>query len=179
MRWELELSPSMVLCNTSGIPTVELCRSGFLLVGEDGVGHRLPVLQVEQEVLAGDLDTGNAGLVHGGKGLLPLGHRTSGNHLLSELFEVSEVQIEPPTVERQSEPIERSQTFRPRCPAGPINRRTSPRSMPALAAPIDGKTPTVKGHVMKARQEGYLTDTTFGKEGGEPTQKALDLVNQG
>lgn len=88
---------------TSNFPTVELRRRSFLLVGEDGGGHRLPVLEVDQVVLAVDLDTGNAGLAHGGKGLLPLGHRTSGNHLLSELFEVPEVQVEPLTVERQSD----------------------------------------------------------------------------
>jgi hypothetical protein len=42
--------------------------------------------------------------------------------------------------------------------------------MPALAAAIDGKTPTVKGHVMKTRQEG-LSDRCHvwqGRWGADP-----------
>jgi hypothetical protein len=48
--------------------------------------------------------------------------------------------------------------------------------MPALSNAIDRPAATVKGHVMKAREQGYLTDATVGREGGEPTAKALDLV---
>lgn len=48
--------------------------------------------------------------------------------------------------------------------------------IPALAAAIGGNPATVKGHVLKAREENYLTPTTPGKEGGEATDKARELI---
>jgi hypothetical protein len=48
--------------------------------------------------------------------------------------------------------------------------------IPALARAIDGKPATVKGHVVKAREEGYLTKTTPGKEGGDATDKAREVL---
>jgi hypothetical protein len=38
--------------------------------------------------------------------------------------------------------------------------------------------PTVKGHIMRARREGLLGPTEPGREGGAPTQKALDVIAQ-
>lgn len=48
--------------------------------------------------------------------------------------------------------------------------------IPVLAAAIGGNPATVKGHVVKARDEGYLTKTTPGKEGGEATDKAREVL---
>jgi hypothetical protein len=48
--------------------------------------------------------------------------------------------------------------------------------IPALASAIGGNPATVKGHVVKAREEGYLTKTTPGKEGGEATDKAREVL---
>jgi hypothetical protein len=48
--------------------------------------------------------------------------------------------------------------------------------MPVLAAAIGGNPATVKGHVLKAREEGYLTKATPGKEGGEATDKARRVL---
>lgn len=46
----------------------------------------------------------------------------------------------------------------------------------ALADALGSKVPTVKGHLMRARREGFLTQAIEGKEGGEATPKALALV---
>lgn len=35
---------------------------------------------------------------------------------------------------------------------------------------------TVKGHIVRARNEGFLTPAEPGKEGGQATAKALDLI---
>lgn len=47
----------------------------------------------------------------------------------------------------------------------------------ALAAALGKPVPTVKGHIMRARKEKhYLTEATEGKEGGEATSEARDLI---
>lgn len=48
----------------------------------------------------------------------------------------------------------------------------------ALADALDKPVPTVKGHIMRARREGFLTDAEDGKEGGKATDKARDLIAQ-
>lgn len=48
--------------------------------------------------------------------------------------------------------------------------------IPVLSRAIDGNPATVKGHVVKAREGGYLTSTTPGKEGGEATDKAREVL---
>ncbi|OBY33157.1 hypothetical protein ACT18_04590 [Mycolicibacter kumamotonensis] len=48
----------------------------------------------------------------------------------------------------------------------------------ALADALDKPVPTVKGHIMRARREGFLTEAEDGKEGGEATDKARDLIAQ-
>lgn len=48
--------------------------------------------------------------------------------------------------------------------------------MPVLSRAIDGNPATIKGHVLKAREEGYLTPATQGKEGGEVTDKAREVL---
>lgn len=48
----------------------------------------------------------------------------------------------------------------------------------ALADALDKPVPTVKGHIMRARREGFLTEAEDGKEGGETTGKARDLIAQ-
>jgi hypothetical protein len=45
-----------------------------------------------------------------------------------------------------------------------------------LARLLDKPVPTVKGHLMRARQEDFLTDATGGREGGNPTEKALRIM---
>ncbi|MDQ2628324.1 MAG: hypothetical protein M3Y90_15185 [Actinomycetota bacterium] len=46
----------------------------------------------------------------------------------------------------------------------------------ALADILNKPVPTVKGHIMRARREGFLTDADEGKEGGEATDKARELI---
>jgi len=48
--------------------------------------------------------------------------------------------------------------------------------IPALAEAIGGNPATVKGHVMRAREDGYLTKATPGREGGEATDKAREAL---
>lgn len=55
----------------------------------------------------------------------------------------------------------------------PKGRNVSMGLAMALGKPV----PTVKGHIMRARREGFLTDAIEGREGGEPTAKALELSN--
>ncbi len=45
----------------------------------------------------------------------------------------------------------------------------------ALAAALGKPVPTVKGHIMRARREGFLTEAIDGKEGGTATKKARAL----
>jgi hypothetical protein len=46
----------------------------------------------------------------------------------------------------------------------------------ALTVALDSKVPTIKGHIMRARREGFLTEALEGREGGEATDKARELV---
>jgi hypothetical protein len=46
----------------------------------------------------------------------------------------------------------------------------------ALTQALDGKLPTIKGHIMRARREGFLTDAIEGREGGEATPQARELI---
>lgn len=48
--------------------------------------------------------------------------------------------------------------------------------VPLLAAAIDKPSATVKGHVVKARQEGYLSEAEAGRSGGELTDKAREVL---
>lgn len=48
----------------------------------------------------------------------------------------------------------------------------------ALADALDKPVPTVKGHIMRARREGFLSEAEDGKEGGEATDKARELIAQ-
>ncbi|BBY74336.1 hypothetical protein MPRF_12350 [Mycolicibacterium parafortuitum] len=48
----------------------------------------------------------------------------------------------------------------------------------ALASALDAKLPTVKGHIMRARREGFLTEALEGREGGEATAKSRKLVSK-
>lgn len=59
--------------------------------------------------------------------------------------------------------------------AAPGTRDVSMRLANALGRPIQ----TVKGHIMRARKEGFLTETVEGREGGEATRRALDLIPPG
>jgi hypothetical protein len=45
-----------------------------------------------------------------------------------------------------------------------------------LADALDKPLQTVKGHIMRARREGFLTPALEGREGGEATEKARALV---
>lgn len=47
----------------------------------------------------------------------------------------------------------------------------------ALADALGKPVPTVKGHIMRARHEGFLTEAAEGKEGGEATDKARESVS--
>lgn len=46
----------------------------------------------------------------------------------------------------------------------------------ALTNALNSKLPTVKGHIMRARREGFLTEAIEGREGGEATTKARELI---
>lgn len=46
----------------------------------------------------------------------------------------------------------------------------------ALADVLDKPVPTVNGHIMRARREGFLTEAVDGKEGGEATPKAVRVI---
>jgi hypothetical protein len=46
----------------------------------------------------------------------------------------------------------------------------------SLAMSLEMPLQTIKGHVMRARREGFLTETVEGKEGGEATPKARELI---
>lgn len=48
----------------------------------------------------------------------------------------------------------------------------------AIADALDRPLPTVKGHIMRARREGFLTEAVQGREGGSATQKALRIIHQ-
>jgi hypothetical protein len=45
-----------------------------------------------------------------------------------------------------------------------------------LAAALGKPLPTVKGHIMRARREGFLTEAAESKEGGEATDKAREVL---
>lgn len=46
----------------------------------------------------------------------------------------------------------------------------------ALADALDKPVPTVKGHIMRARHGGFLTEAAEGREGGEATDKAREVL---
>jgi len=46
----------------------------------------------------------------------------------------------------------------------------------ALADAVGRPTPTVKSHVARAREEGFLTPTSKGRSGGQATARARELV---
>ena len=48
-----------------------------------------------------------------------------------------------------------------------------------LAEALDRPLQTVKGHLMRARKDGFLTPTLEGREGGQTTSKAKDLIVAG
>jgi hypothetical protein len=49
----------------------------------------------------------------------------------------------------------------------------------ALSTSLNDKPiPTLKGHIMRARQAGFLTAAVSGREGGEATQKARELIDR-
>jgi hypothetical protein len=54
----------------------------------------------------------------------------------------------------------------------PQHRNVSMRIATALSKPLQ----TIKGHLMRARKEGYLSETVEGREGGQATKKALDIL---
>lgn len=48
----------------------------------------------------------------------------------------------------------------------------------ALADALGKPVPTVKGHIMRARREGYLSEAIEGREGGEATEGARELLQR-
>ena len=48
----------------------------------------------------------------------------------------------------------------------------------ALADALDKPVPTVKGHIMRARRAGYLNEAIEGREGGEATASARELLQK-
>jgi hypothetical protein len=48
----------------------------------------------------------------------------------------------------------------------------------ALADALDKPVPTIKGHIMRARREGYLDEAIEGREGGEATASARELLQK-
>jgi hypothetical protein len=46
----------------------------------------------------------------------------------------------------------------------------------ALAVALGKPVQTIKGHIMRARREGFLTEAAEGREGGEATGKARKLI---
>jgi hypothetical protein len=46
----------------------------------------------------------------------------------------------------------------------------------ALAVALGKPVQTVKGHIMRARNSGLLTKAIDGKEGGEATEKACEVL---
>ncbi|ORJ97763.1 hypothetical protein [Prescottella equi] len=48
----------------------------------------------------------------------------------------------------------------------------------ALAEALGKPVPTVKGHIMRARRAGYLSEAIEGREGGEATASARDLLQK-
>lgn len=54
----------------------------------------------------------------------------------------------------------------------PEGRSVSVRLAMAMGKPL----PTIKGHIMRARREGFLTEAIEGREGGEATPKARELL---
>ncbi|UNQ33895.1 hypothetical protein [Prescottella equi] len=48
----------------------------------------------------------------------------------------------------------------------------------ALAGVLGKPLPTVKGHIMRARREGYLSEAIEGREGGEATASARELLQK-
>lgn len=53
---------------------------------------------------------------------------------------------------------------------GAVSNEKSPGEI--LARTIGKAVPTVKGHLVKARKLGYLTEVATGSQGGKPTNKA-------
>lgn len=56
----------------------------------------------------------------------------------------------------------------------PEGRGVSTMIADALGKPV----PTVKGHIMRARREGYLSEALEGREGGEVTSTARELLQE-
>ncbi|MGU3586050.1 hypothetical protein ACLBYD_23145 [Rhodococcus sp. C26F] len=56
----------------------------------------------------------------------------------------------------------------------PEGRGVSTAIADALGKPV----PTVKGHIMRARREGYLSEALEGREGGEATASARELLQK-
>lgn len=54
----------------------------------------------------------------------------------------------------------------------PEGRGVSTAIADALGKPL----PTIKGHIMRARREGYLSEAIQGREGGKITAKARELM---
>lgn len=54
----------------------------------------------------------------------------------------------------------------------PEGRSVSVRLGMAIGKPVQ----TVKGHIMRARREGFLTEAVEGREGGEATDKAREVL---
>ncbi|MGY3553386.1 hypothetical protein [Williamsia sp. R60] len=48
----------------------------------------------------------------------------------------------------------------------------------ALADALGKPVPTVKGHIMRARRQGYLSEAIEGREGGEATRSARELLQR-
>jgi DNA-binding transcriptional ArsR family regulator len=56
----------------------------------------------------------------------------------------------------------------------PEGRGVSTSIADALGKPV----PTVKGHIMRARRQGYLSEAIEGREGGEATASARELLRK-
>lgn len=57
---------------------------------------------------------------------------------------------------------------------GAVSNEKSPGEI--LGRTIGKAVPTVKGHLVKARKLGYLTEVATGSQGGGPTNKALSVL---
>ncbi|SOJ53574.1 hypothetical protein MSIMFB_01075 [Mycobacterium simulans] len=57
----------------------------------------------------------------------------------------------------------------------PQGRAVSTKLAGALGIPVT----TLKGHLVRAREDGYLTKAVQGREGGEATEKAHEVLNRG
>lgn len=48
--------------------------------------------------------------------------------------------------------------------------------IPDLAEAIGTPPSTLKGHIVRARREGWLSESGMGRKGGDPTEKSRDLI---